>query len=166
MDFGSLEALRIAGFHGFSTIRDLQTTRCRDVLEAPGVYLIVRPPCHQCSFSLRSCGGRFKGKDPTVPISRLERLWVDSATVIYIGKAGGGESTATLRERLWAYMRFGAGEPVGHWGGRLIWQIQNSGDLIVCCKPSNEDDAAKTESELICDFAARYGRRPFANLRN
>jgi hypothetical protein len=92
-------------------------------------------------------------------------LWLDDAIVLYIGKAGGGDSSAVLQERLWAYMRFGAGEPVAHWGGRFIWQLQNCRDLIVCWKATGEGDAAKLESELIRDFVAIHGRRPFANLR-
>jgi hypothetical protein len=117
-------------------------------------------------FSPASRGGRFKGKDPTVPISRLEKQWIDKAAVIYIGKAGGGRSNAQLQQRLWAYMRFGGGEPVGHWGGRLIWQLEDCLDLVVCWKPSGAQDAAQLESELIRAFVADHGARPFANLRN
>jgi len=166
VNFTSLDAIRGAGFLGFTTVRELQATRCREVPQEPGVYLILRTPAHVCSFSPSSCGGRFKGKDPTVPISRLHEHWIAAAIIIYIGKAGGGRSNAVLRRRLWDYMRFGAGEPVGHWGGRLIWQLDNCRDLIVCWKPSRNEDAASIESDLIGSFTASYGRRPFANLRN
>jgi hypothetical protein len=166
MDFSSLSKLRAAGFVGFSCIRDLHASRCRGVPQHPGVYLVARGPTHAGVFSTHSCGGRFKGKDPTVPVERLRRLWIDAAIVLYIGKAGGGDAGAVLQERLWAYMRFGAGEPVGHWGGRLIWQLENCHDLTICWRACGEADAAKVEGALIRQFAVSYGRRPFANLRN
>jgi hypothetical protein len=166
VDFSSLSTLRAAGFVGFSCIRDLYASRCQAVPQHPGVYLVVRGPAHAGTFSERSCGGRFKGKDPTVPVERLRRLWIDPAIVLYIGKAGGGDSGAGLKERLWVYMRFGAGEPVGHWGGRLIWQLENCHALTLCWRPAGGQDAAKLEGALIRRFAVRYGRRPFANLRN
>jgi hypothetical protein len=166
VDFSSFSTLRAAGFLGFSRIRDLHASLCGDVPRQPGVYLVVRDAAHSGVFAERSRGGRFKGKDPTLPVPRLRRLWIDNAIVLYIGKAGGGASGAVLQERLWVYMRFGAGEPVGHWGGRLIWQIENCHDLIVCWRASGDVDAAKLEGDLIRKFAMTYGRRPFANLRN
>jgi hypothetical protein len=166
VNFDSLDAIRAAGFHGFNTIRELQTSRCSDVPREAGVYMVARNRAHECAFAARSCGGRFKGNDPAVPITRLHRYWIEDAIVLYIGKAGGGPSNAVLQKRLWDYMRFGRGEPVGHWGGRAIWQLENCRDLIVCWKPSGERDAAMTESELIHRFTAIYGRRPFANLRS
>lgn len=166
MTFDSLDAIRAAGFVGVRTIRELQATRCRDVPQDPGVYLVVRQSSRVCAFSTRSCGGWFKGEDPGLPVSQLRQHWVDKAMVIYVGKAGGGRSKAHLQQRLRAYMRFGAGEPVGHRGGRLIWQLEDCLDLIVCWRPSGDQDAALTESELIRKFADIYGRRPFANLRS
>ena len=166
VDFSSFATLQAAGFVGFSRVRDLHASRCQGVPQQPGVYLVIRAPTDVRVFSTQSCGGRFKGKDPTVPVERLHRLWIDGAIVLYIGKAGGGDSGALLQERLWAYMRFGASEPVGHWGGRLIWQLENCHDLTVCWKACLEVDAAKREGELIREFAKTHGRRPFANLRN
>jgi len=61
-------------------------------LRSPGVYLIVRNAAHACVFAPTSCGGRFRAKNPTVPLSRLHRQWIDDAIVIYIGKAGGQEA--------------------------------------------------------------------------
>ena len=60
----------------------------------------------------------------------------------------------------------GAGEPVGHWGGRLIWQLADSGGLCVAWHTiSWSEDARAYEKRLLAQFAARYrGVRPFANL--
>lgn len=166
MNFSSVDAIRSAGFVGFSSVRDLQSLRCGGIPLESGVYLVLRDLKGHPHFAARSCGGRFKGKDPTVPIADLRRRWVDDAIVLYIGKAGGGRSRAALRRRLWDYVRFGAGEPVGHWGGRFIWQLEDCLELVICWRPSGEQDAAQLESELIRKFTETYGRRPFANLPN
>ena len=68
---------------------------------------------------------RFKNKAPTVALDALVANWVDDAEVVYIGKAD------QLRRRLTQYADFGAGKPVGHWGGRLIWQLPSPDQLIV-----------------------------------
>jgi len=64
-------------------------------------------------------------------------------------------------------MRFGKGEPVGHRGGRYIWQLQDNKDLLMCWRPiiKGVEDPSAMESELLCEFVGTYGRLPFANLR-
>ena len=96
----------------------------------------------------------------------LERNWVNGAAVIYIGKAGGGSSSATLRRRLKSFLRFGEGHPVGHWGGRFIWQLQDAGSLLFCWRHVGDSDARELERDLIRDFVRMFGTRPFANLRD
>lgn len=166
MDFSSMESIKAAGFAGFESIRALQLSDCINAPSAPGVYLVLRENPLPPRFITQSPAGRFKGKDPTVSLSELERNWVEGALVLYIGKAGGGTTKNVLRKRLRRYMRFGAGEPADHWGGRLIWQLEDSRDLLVCWRPCATVDAAQLESALIQDFARAYGNRPFANLRD
>jgi hypothetical protein len=48
--------------------------------------------------------------------------------VVYVGKAGGARG---LRDRLWAYARQGHGRSAGHSGGRFIWQLASSDELVV-----------------------------------
>ena len=110
-------------------------------------------------------GGHFKGKDPNVPIARLAREWVDGALVVYVGQAG-TRSAGTLRKRIHQMIRFGEGSPVGHWGGRLVWQLEDAAALQVCWKVVRDTTARTAEKELIGAFKLiRGGRRPFANLR-
>lgn len=99
-------------------------------------------------------------------LAELESNWVNGAIVIYIGKAGGGSSKRTLRKRLSDLLRFGAGKPVGHWGGRLMWQLENVDELRFCWRVAGRDDALEVERQLIREFTAAYGARPFANLRD
>jgi hypothetical protein len=166
MDFTTEESLRAAGFAGFASVEELSATRCSDVPALPGVYLVLRTDPRHPRFAPKSQGGQFKGKDPSVAPGVLDSNWVAGALVIYIGKAGGGASQSTLRKRLLSFMRFGAGEPVGHWGGRLVWQLADCSDLVLCWKPTVVMDAGAHESELIAAFARKYGARPFANLRD
>ena len=86
-------------------------------------------------FLSRGTGGFFKGKDPNVSITELGTNWVKNTCVVYIGKAG-----TTLRKRLNQYLKFGNGQNIGHWGGRYIWQIKNSGNLLLCWKPTPDED--------------------------
>jgi hypothetical protein len=165
-DFKSITAIEEAGFQGFVTVAHLQTSRCSDIPNERGVYLVLRYATTPPIFSAHSPGGHFKAKDPTVALSVVKQNWVDGPIVVYIGKAGGLTGDATLRKRLRQYMRFGLGKPAPHKGGRLIWQLADHGDLVVCWKPTLDADPATVERQLIQTFYQIYGRLPFANLRN
>jgi hypothetical protein len=56
------------------------------------------------------------------------------------------------------------GYNIGHYGGRYIWQLKNSLDLVVCWKTLPNDDPRSIESQLIQQFIKEYQKRPFANL--
>lgn len=124
----------------------------------------MRPNRTGPKFLERSTGGRFKGKDPKVEVSKLERNWVEGTVVLYIG-AGGLGATTTLRSRLRLYMQFGRGMPAAHQGGRLIWQLHDSSELLVCWKVTPQDDPGIEETRLMQAFETVHGKRPFANLR-
>jgi hypothetical protein len=109
-------------------------------------------------------GGWFKKRNPTVSHDILTAHWVDAAHVLYIGKAGASDGSATLRSRLRQYLAFGSGKAIGHWGGRLIWHLPDSENLVVCWKITPDEVPRAVEQRLIQDFVKSYGRRPFANL--
>ncbi len=180
MEFRTLENLVEAGFEGFVPVSQLKSggiyadgDRQADAdLDRPGVYMVVRKDDSEPAFVPEGSGGHFKGKNPNVPIDELRANWVKDTCVVYIGKAGGGSSGATLRRRISQYIRFGSGEPVGHWGGRYIWQLEDADNLLFCWRPAKYagnrlEDAGELESELISEFKASYdGQRPFANLKD
>lgn len=173
MKFKTIENLKDAGFCGFIPVARLKAEGIFDdidriadsVLDGDGVYIVARADISDPVYVAEGTGGHFKGKNPNVPVSELAANWVDDTCVLYIGKAGGKTSRATLRKRIGQYIRFGEGKPVGHWGGRYIWQLKDSDNLLFCWRAS--EDAETAESKLIADFKSQYGgRRPFANLRD
>lgn len=60
-------------------------------------------------------------------------------------------------------MRFGAGAPTGHWGGRLIWQLAESATLLVAWLRNARPDSQGPETELLAAFRSAWGKPPFAN---
>jgi len=165
MDFTSIETIKQAGFYGFVTIESLN----RDMSNIPhkkGLYLVLRINQMPCEYLEIGTGGFFKQKNPNVSLLELQRNWVDEACVVYIGKAGKDGGNATLKSRLRQYLKFGQGQNIGHWGGRLIWQLKDVNQLTICWKTLDEDDPRQAEKELIQAFVKQYGKRPFANLAN
>ncbi|MFV0226042.1 hypothetical protein OBJ96_13220 [Empedobacter falsenii] len=144
MNFNSIDDIKKAGFTGFKKMSELFIDSS-SIPKSKGIYLVL---------------------NPNVSIDELKANWVDNSLVVYIGKAGSETSKATLNSRLKQYFGFGQGKNIGHWGGRLIWQLKNSSDLIVCWKSLPNDDPRTLESQLIKKFIDKFSKRPFANLAN
>ena len=161
--FQNIESIKEAGFAGFKSVSNLWNDHST-IPNEKGVYLIINPKCETKKFLPKGVGGFFKEKDPNVSMEVLANNWVENSCVVYIGQAGGNGSAATLRKRLKQYLDFGKGKPVGHYGGRLIWQLENNSELLIAWKVLKNDDPKIIERQLINDFADNYGRMPFANL--
>ena len=165
LDFNNIGAIDGYGFLGFVKLEDL-FINSSIIPYIKGIYMILYNDSNTPEFLITGTGGHFKGKNPNISMQALKYNWTEDTKVVYIGKAGGDDSKATLRSRLTQYFRFGQGKNVGHWGGRLIWQIKNSKELLVCWKPLPSGDPRDTEAELIQAFVSKYKRLPFANLAN
>jgi hypothetical protein len=158
MTFNDIDEIKKAGFIGFKKMSELflDSSILPDNNE---VYLVLNVDNKPGEFLTIGTGGHFKGKDPNISLADLKSNWVDNTKVVYIGKA------TSLRSRLRQYFSFGQGKNIGHYGGRLIWQIKYSKDLVVCWK-SLTTDPREFEADLIQQFVKTFGYRPFANLAN
>ncbi len=162
IDFNDINNLKTEGFSGFKSVKELwEDKSC--IPKIKGVYLVLD---HNgtADFINPGVGGFFKGKDPNISIEELNNNYVKDSLVVYIGKAGSPTGKATLHSRLNQYLRFGQGKNVGHWGGRLIWQLKNYRNLVFCWKLTIDDDPREVEKQLIDNYEKQYGMKPFANL--
>jgi hypothetical protein len=126
---------------------------------AGGVYVVYRVAADEPQFLDRSPGGTWRG-DPTVDRAALDANWVAGAHVMNIGKADHGQ----LRTRVKAYVGFGRGGKDRHYGGRLIWQLAESEELLIAWKILPRDGRpVDVETGLISAFRRDYGKPPFAN---
>lgn len=156
------EGLVDEGFVGFTSFAELALS---EVPQSPGVYAVLMPEVFTARFMVTSAGGHLKGKDPSVAEDVLPARWVTDAEVLYIGKAGAGKTAKRgLRKRIQEFADFGRGAPVGHWGGRLLWQLADSQDLVIAWKVLPPALVDATEARYQAEFLAVHGRLPFANL--
>lgn len=152
-----LEGVGFTGFVPFAALPESDVPCCE------GIYVVYRTSDAPPAFRSTSDAGRFKGRNPSVAVVRLQSKWIDDVPVVYIGKATARSAKRGLRRRLHEYRRHGLGEKVGHWGGRFVWQLADAGELLVAWRPC--PDATAEERQLLDAFVEDHGRLPFANLR-
>jgi hypothetical protein len=126
------QTLKAAGIGGFRSFDQLEINR---VPRAPGILAGLKPEGFERVFLAKSLGARFKKRDPSLLQAALEAEWIENADVLYIGKAGPGSTgNRGLRKHIQEFTDFGRGKPVGHWDGRLIWQLADSQSLVIAWK--------------------------------
>jgi hypothetical protein len=157
----------IGKFKGRLSVAVLWQDRDARIPCVQGVYVVCAPDGYRPTFLKTSRGGRFRG-DPTMPVAKLEKLWVDGTPILYIGKTGGGKSKRrTLCKRIRELLDFGEGNPKArHWGGRALWQLKGAEQFVISWRALPDEDPRAVEKRMIADFKQRFGgKRPFANLR-
>ena len=149
------------GFTGWKTFGELTKN---DLPRDRGVYVVMTSPTEDVPvFLSTTVAGTHKGKSLAVEPALLSSAWRRGAEVLYIGKAGGARG---LRDRLWAYAKQGRGRPAGHQGGRYIWHLPESQDLVVAWRATPDHDSHDIEEALLSLFIEDHGDRPFANLKD
>jgi hypothetical protein len=131
------------------------------VPDVQGVYAVLRVGKGTPRFLRSDPSGHFKGQNPTVAPSESQRRWVSKIEVLYIGKAAGKRG---LRLPVRDLLRFASGKPVGHWRGRLLWQVSGWKSFLVAWLPTPRQDPRVVERQLLANFQSTHGRLPFANL--
>lgn len=159
----SREGLEREGFIGWYRFGDMRPELRAIDTAAGGVYVIYRDTLDSPVWLEKNPGATWGG-DPSVPLADLASNWGEATNIVYIGKANHGQ----LRNRLRAYCSFGEGKTGRHWGGRLIWQMEQSADLLVAWRVIADLSVkpVDVEQEMLRRFFADFGRLPFANLRN
>lgn len=140
--------------------------RLGDIPDEPGVYIVIRTDPQIPIFNASSTAKPRKGRLGAVSIDLLKDQWVENCAVVYIGKAGGPNNASTLKSRLELYRATGAGTSTKHQGGRYIWQLSDSDQLLVCWKVVLEEEPVAVEKQMFQQFREDHGGvLPFANLR-
>jgi hypothetical protein len=154
-----------AGFErlGFLGWKPFGALTAGDLPPRHGVYVVAREEDSRPEFLEESVGGPHKRRALTVGVPVLQRAWRDDAEIVYVGKAGG---RLGLQDRLWAYARQGRGRSAGHAGGRFVWQLPSSDQLLVGWRETGAIDVGDVEEALLALHIDRFGRRPFANMKD
>lgn len=154
------QALEARGFRGFVPFSLLTA---HPVPLVGGIYVVIKASDAAPTFLAASTAGWRRGSNPAVSTSQLAAKWVEGASILYVGKADAGTAAGHgLRGRLRQYARHGLGG-TSHHGGRYIWQLQDSADLLVAWKPT--PDPRAEEIALLTEFEAQHHALPFANLK-
>ena len=158
----SIADLKGYGFIGFVPFRTWTKRLVLDVdgRDSEGVYVIARESVELPAFIEE----RHHKPRPIVRTAQeAAARWVDGEQVLYFGKAPLRKRPKGLANRLAEYHAHGFGSGAQHYGGKLIWQLANTDELIVGWKGLGAGESAAIESGLIKGFALLHGVQPYAN---
>ena len=148
------------GFQGF-----VPFTRVSEAPDQRGVYVVLRTETEGPIFTATSSVKPKKGRLGAVGIGTLRSRWIENCEVMNIGKAGGTGIASTLKSRLEEYRATGAGTSTKHRGGRYIWQLVGSDELLVAWKVALDEEPRAVEQRMLQQFKDDHGGvLPFANI--
>ena len=86
--------------------------------------------------------------------------------ILYIGKATRKNSDG-LYKRINEYIKWGYGEGQIHAGGRAIWQIPKSKEILkfYWIRLASLQESKDMEAKLIKKYEEKFGNIPFANMK-
>ena len=140
---------------GRFTVPQLRDGQVSTAPDGPGIYSVWRVAETAPRFAKKSTAGHYLGREPTIDVEELQARWVVDAALLYVAKS------ANVRTRVRLLIDFADGKPVGHWGGRALWQLADADDLLVAWAAN--DDPGSTLAAVLAHFAAKHGGAlPFA----
>lgn len=162
----------LKGFTHSKNVWDLlhNINSCSIIDEKCGVYVVVYKKKGIPDFKDLGSGPEiWHNKKVNVSVEKLGDNWITFKNgdehIIYIGRAGGGNTKTNLRKRIRQYILFGLGHQIAHYGGRYIWQIANPRDLEIYWE--SVDLPVERERNLLDQFKKEHNQRlPFANLKS
>lgn len=164
----SLTELQLFGFQGFDLLSNWDTEQifARYGRDIEGVYVVARESM---------ATPRFKDEFHHRPRPKVwtdgeaAQRWVEGVQTLYFGKGplrspkpnGKRDGLANRIEELRAH---GLERGSNHYGGKLLWQLADSEDLLLGWKPVKEGTSGQVESGLILGFKRLIGQQPYANV--
>src|SRR3989338_6881494 len=143
------------------TIQELSMSKFQAIPPKPGIYWYeIDKPIEKPIFKNDNPAGHFIGNDPTVHPNVLMIKWVKEATILYIGR-----HKKNLRKRILQHFKFAAGKSVSAWGGRYLWQLDDSIQKKMTVRYKEVKNPKRAEKDELAKFEKTFKRLPFANLR-
>jgi hypothetical protein len=163
-----IDELKADGFIGFVPLRSFQKVSIlREGLDAEGVYAVVRESVMRPVF-LEDTHPKPRPKIYTA--GDAEARWINGAQILYFGKGPLRKPRhgrrQGLAQRIHEMRAHGYAGAANHYGGKLLWQVEDRGTLLVAWKVVADGAADATETALIKRFMATDDshRTPFANV--
>jgi hypothetical protein len=151
--------LTAAGFEGWLTPAELRVSRAEVPRRQATAHVIFRDSTRPPAFKRRSDAG-FE-TTPSVNLDRLRANWIDGARVLYIG------ATNDIGRRVREFTKFGDGKDDSHYGGRMLWQLEDAEDLLFAWHRITWGEPERSyKIDLIRQFVAIHQALPFANLQD
>lgn len=164
----TIDDLQADGFVGFVPLRAFEKPFVMgDGPDVEGVYAVLRESAVRPIFR-EDTHRRPRSKVYTA--AQAEAEWVDGSQTLYIGKGPlrkprNGRRQG-LAQRIKEMRAHGHDGGANHYGGKLLWQIEDTDSLLIAWKVLLEGTADVVETELIQRFMAQdeSGRTPYANI--
>lgn len=163
----SIASLSAYGFMGFVPLRDWDEslTRGSTKSDVEGVYVVVRESTLVPTFLDED---HRKPRPKRWSAEAAADRWVPGVQVLYFGKGPLRSSKSKrqqgLARRVSELQKHGYKGGANHYGGELLWQIDDADALLIAWKPLAQGESAAIESGLIRGFDRIMGRQPFANV--
>lgn len=163
----SVKGLREYGFVGFVPLKDWDESQVIGIThsDVEGVYVVVREATEAPKFLDED---HRKPRPKRWSAEAAAERWVPEVHVLYFGKgplrSSAGKRRTGLARRIGELQRHGFRGGANHYGGKLLWQIDDADALLIAWKSLAEGESAATESGLIRGFERIIGRQPFANV--